>query len=393
MKLFIVPSWYPSRLNPKSGIFFHEHIRILQVAGDEVVVIASLIHSFKKIFTPNKLLKIQRGVLTEFGQTTTYRHEALNWFPKRPQKTFEYQQRQIIRLFEQAMADQGSPDLVIAHSSLFAGAALSRRLKSQNIPIIIFEHLMHFLKPDLLTDFYKDCIREAYCYADRIVATSSRLRDSITHQFPESISKIAVIPNPVDLSAFDIVPQSKAENTFEFLSVALFRPEKRHDLLLRAFAQVRQWHPKVRLTMVGDGPEFRRIKRLIAELKLTNAVTLTGYLPQPKIAVQMQKSNALVLASDFETFGVVLIEALACGLPVIATRCGGPEDIVTPESGFLVPVNNVEALSGALLQMISDYHRFDPQRIRQIAIEKYSSQSYRQAIHDLYTEIMASEKS
>ncbi|HPD25869.1 MAG TPA: glycosyltransferase, partial [Candidatus Marinimicrobia bacterium] len=209
MKLFIVPSWYPSRLNPKSGIFFYEHIRILQDAGDDVVVIVSLTHSFKKIFTPNKLLKIRSGIFTEFGQTTTYRHEALNWFPKRPQKTYRYQQRQIIQLFDQAIADQGRPEMVIAHSSLFAGAALSRWLQEQGIPLVIFEHLMHFLKPELLTGFYKDCIREAYRYADRIVAISSKLRDSIVEQFPESASKITVIPNPVDISAFSLASEGK----------------------------------------------------------------------------------------------------------------------------------------------------------------------------------------
>ncbi len=391
MKLFVVPSWYPSRLNPKSGIFFHEHIRILQDAGDNIVVIASLTHSFKKIFMPNKLLKIQRGIFTEFGQTITYRHEALNWFPKRPQKTYRYQQQQLIRLFKMAIADQGSPDLVIAHSSLFAGAALSRWLQARSIPVIIFEHLMHFLKPDLLTGFYKDCIREAYHYADRIVAISSPLRTAIVNLFPEAASKIATIPNPVDISAFNIAPWQKADGAFEFLSVALFRPEKRHDILLRAFAQVRQRHPEVRLTMVGDGPEFRRIKCLIAELNLTDAVVLTGYLPQAEIATCMQKSQALVLASEFETFGVVLIEALASGLPVIATRCGGPEDIVTPESGFLIPVNDVEALAGTMQQMITENHRFNPQNIRQMAVEKYSSQRYRQAIHDLYNEIMNSK--
>jgi len=387
MKIFIVPSWYPSQLSPKSGTFFREWAQILQKNGDDVTVIVDLVHSFRDLFR-FRHLKVVRYEPKHIDGITEYRQETLNWFPKRPHQTFQHQRLRILDLISTAVSQSGKPDLVIAQSSLFAGAELGQWTKDRNIPLIVCEHLMHFLKPDMLTGFHKDCIREAYRYTDRIVATSSPLRNAIVTQFPEATSKIATIPNPVDISAFNIAPMRKTAETFEFLSVALFRPEKRHDLLLRALAQVRQRHPEARLTLVGDGPENCHIKRLIAELKLTDVVTLTGYLPKPEIAARMQQSHALVLASDCETFGVVLIEALAGGLPVIATRCGGPEDIVSPENGFLVPVNSVEALADAMQCMITEYPRFDPQNIRQTAVEKYSGQRYRQAIHDLYNKIM-----
>lgn len=392
MKIFIVPSWYPSRITPENGSFFRDWAQVLQKYGDDVTVVTDLVHSFKDLFR-FRHFKTVRFEPENTSGVIEYRQETLNWFPKRPQETYRLQQRRLIQLFENAMVKQGRPDLIIAHSSLFAGAALGRWLNDRDIPIIVIEHLMHFLKPEMLTDFHKDCIREAYCYANRIVATSSRLRDSIVHQFPDSITKVAVIPNPVNVSAFDIESHAKApEKPFVFLVVALFRPEKRLDLLLQALASVRKNNPDVRLVLVGDGPERRRIERLITDLHLKCLITLTGYQPQVEIATWMQRCNSLVLSSEFETFGVVLIEAMASGLPVIATRCGGPEDIVTPETGFLVPVNDVSALTTAMQQMIADYRQFVPQRIRQIVMEKFSDRGYRQSIHDLYSEIITADK-
>ena len=388
MNIFIVPSWYPSKLSPENGTFFRDQAQILAKYGDDVTVIVDLVHSFKN------LLRIRRFSTVKFqpenlGGVIEYRQETLNWFPKRPQKTYFSQRRRLIKLLERAIAERGRPDLVIAHSSLFAGAELARWLKDNDIPMIVTEHLMHFLKPEMLTEFYKDCIHEAYCYADRIVATSSRLRDSIAVQFPEFPTKIVVVPNPVDISAFSPASEGKkALKPFVFLCVALLRPEKRLDLLLRAFATVRQNNPDTQLVLVGDGPQRLNIEHLISNLNLQSSVTLTGYLPQTEIAGWMQKCHTLILPSEVETFGLVLVEAMACGLPVIATRCGGPEDIVTPETGFLVPVNDVTGLTEAMQKMIIEYCQFDPQSIRQTVIDKFSDHKYYWAIHNLYDEIM-----
>jgi len=391
LKIFIVPSWYPSTISPENGTFFREQAQILAKYGDNVTVIVDLVHSFKNLFRVRRLNTVKFEP-KNIGGVIEYRQETLNWFPKRPKKTYLYQRRRLIKLLERAIAERGQPDLVIAHSSLFAGAEIGRWLKDNNIPMIVTEHLMHFLKPEMLTEFYKDCIREAYRHADRIVATSSRLRDAIVAQFPEAAPKIAVIPNPVDVSAFNFTPDTKkALKPFVFLCVALLRPEKRLDLLLQAFATVRQNNPDARLVLVGDGPLRQDIEHIISNLNLQSSVTLTGYLPQTEIASWMQKCHTLVLPSEVETFGLVLIEAMACGLPVIATRCGGPEDIVTPKTGFLVPINDVTALTAAMLKMIAEYRQFDPQSIRQTVIEKFSDYRYCQAIHNLYTEIIKNQ--
>jgi len=103
----------------------------------------------------------------------------------------------------------------------------------------------------------------------------------------------------------------------------------------------------------------------------------------------LQQCDALVNSSVIETFGVTLIEAMACGKPVIATRSGGPEDIVKPENGLLVTKDDVPALAQAIIQMAQTYTRYDPQRIRESVTSRYSEAVYVQRLADYYAQASA----
>ena len=92
---------------------------------------------------------------------------------------------------------------------------------------------------------------------------------------------------------------------------------------------------------------------------------------QDEVARLMAESAVVVLPSRAESFGAVLVEALACGTPVVATRCGGPEDIVTPEDGELVPVGDADALADAVATVLRDTGRFRPEELRERALERF----------------------
>jgi glycosyltransferase involved in cell wall biosynthesis len=111
---------------------------------------------------------------------------------------------------------------------------------------------------------------------------------------------------------------------------------------------------------MGDGPERGYLKSLAAELELESVVEFSGAYVRSEFAEALSLSDVFVLASRRETFGVVYIEAMACGVPVIATRCGGPEDFVNGLNGLLVPVEDVESLAKAMLEIrenIKNYNR------------------------------------
>lgn len=390
MKIFVVPTWYPSNLSPESGTFFVEWAKMLRRSGNEIIIVVDLVHSFKDIFRLRKWhVKYRKPVLRD--GLVEYRQETLNWFPKIPRATHYFYTRRLRRLLEKATRETGEPDFAIVHSSLYAGDAIGEWLRLHSIPWIVIEHLKEFLLPNCFTQHQITCIRQAYQNANRIVVPSSAVKNAIVVKFPEYSYKLEIVPNPVDLSSFMLKSaRPQAGGGFVFVSVALFRPEKRLDILLHAFAIALEKCPTIKLELVGDGSEREQIALLINELQMSEAVEILGYCDKTEISAIMNECHALVLTSEVETFGVVLVEAMACGLPVIATRCGGPEDILTPEIGFLTPVGDVSQLANVMCRMISEYSRFSPERIRQIAEEKYSEAAYCKAIQKIYDEIRLS---
>ena len=252
---------------------------------------------------------------------------------------------------------------------------------------MVSEHLKEFLTPGSFTAFQNTAIIKTYRSAARIVATSSALKKGIALNFPQFKEKIHIIANPVDTEIFQPDLNTSDPTTFTFVTTALFRPEKRIDLLIKAVAQLKFTRPDARLVIIGDGPERNRLRKLIKYRQLEQQITLVGYQPQAELHRILKHCHALVLTSTVETFGVALIEAMACGLPVIATRCGGPEDIVTDTTGLLVDKDDPVAIQRGLERMIDEYQNFDPALIRQTTIERFGTANYIKQYTDLLNNI------
>ena len=245
---------------------------------------------------------------------------------------FVQYKKSAITIFNKLLETHGLPDLVMIHSSLWAGGALGEILNKNKIPFILTEHLKEFLIPNGFSIFQKKMIQNTYSMASQILLSSSALKNVISNNFTIHKSKLNLLPNPVDENLFTLrnIPDSKPH--FTIVCISLFRPEKRIDLVLESFHNLFHSGIKVKLKLIGDGPLKHDIENQIQKLGISDLVELPGYLPQNRIVEELHNSHILVLASDIETFGMVLIEAQACGLPAVATDCGGPRDIIRPES-------------------------------------------------------------
>ena len=387
MKLFIIPSWYPTEIHPESGSFFRDRASILQKNGIEIIIGAPVTHSLKDFFRFSHNNTIQIDIN---GGLPTYLLESINIFPKMEKLFFKRYKKSAITIFNKLLETHGLPDLVMIHSSLWAGGALGEILNKNDIPFVLTEHLKEFLIPNGFSTFQKNIIHNTYSMASQILLSSSSLKNAISKNFNTHKSKLNLLPNPVDENLFTLRKVPNINPQFIIVCISLFRPEKRIDLVLESFHNLFHSGIKVKLKLIGDGPLKHDIENQIQKLGISDLVELPGYLPQNRIVEELHNSHFLVLPSDIETFGMVLVEAQACGLPVVATDCGGPKDIVTAESGILVTPGSVSELAGGMQKLIRSFDEFDPSEIRNSVIQKFGQQSYAESIISITTNLIKS---
>jgi glycosyltransferase involved in cell wall biosynthesis len=170
--------------------------------------------------------------------------------------------------------------------------------------------------------------------------------------------------------------------------VARLVSQKNVDGLLRAFDRATE-DADATLTVVGDGPERPSLQRTARRLGLADRVAFRGRLGREGVRAALWDAHAFVLPSHHETFGVVLLEAMATGLPVVATASGGPEDLVTSETGCLVPPGDPDALANALQRMITSWSSYDADALRQHTLDRYGPEPFVRRTRLLYGRALA----
>jgi glycosyltransferase involved in cell wall biosynthesis len=157
--------------------------------------------------------------------------------------------------------------------------------------------------------------------------------------------------------------------------------------MIRSFKSHVKKYPNSKLVIGGQGPLMEQLQTQIAQLELERNVNLKGWMDKRAIKDQMLRSHAFVHSSRVETFGVVLIEAMSCGLPIVATRSGGPQEFVKAEHGYLVDVGDQERLSESLNKMVENYSDFDRVAISKYVNENFSAQGISERLGELYRSI------
>ena len=165
---------------------------------------------------------------------------------------------------------------------------------------------------------------------------------------------------------------NKKNDQINIVSVGRLAPPKKMDDLLRGLSQCTMPKEKWQLTIVGGGSLEAPLKALTKELRLEDNVIFTGMVSHEEVCRIMSESDFFALASGYETFGVVFIEAMSYGLPVLGTRCGGPETIINKNNGLLVDNGDIDGLVKALDTMMKTYMYYSPEAIKAEVKAKYS---------------------
>jgi glycosyltransferase involved in cell wall biosynthesis len=170
--------------------------------------------------------------------------------------------------------------------------------------------------------------------------------------------------NVVDGETLDI----KKNKTFSFVFAGdLIQETKNVKGILEAFSEVLKHHKDIKLDIIGDGKDLKNYKELSDQLKLNNHVFFHGNQTNEYVFKILSQSHVLILNSYFETFSIICAEALLCGIPVISTKCGGPESFLNDETGILINRGSKKQLTKAMESMINDYDKYEPEKLKSIA--------------------------
>jgi glycosyltransferase involved in cell wall biosynthesis len=190
--------------------------------------------------------------------------------------------------------------------------------------------------------------------SDRIVTPSESLGRDVRAAFPGLARSIQAIHNCVDLAEFAGEAPSRPP-TRNLLCIAAHNEKKAIDVLLRAFARLRRTDDRLRLQLVGDGPLRADLGRLSVELSVADQVDFLGWRTRAETVDLLKQAEVLVVPSRAEPFGIVVLEGMVTGKPVVASAVGGiPEIVEDGRNGLLVPPDDPPALAGALHRVLTD---------------------------------------
>jgi glycosyltransferase involved in cell wall biosynthesis len=246
----------------------------------------------------------------------------------------------------------------------------------------------------LFPEWRRPYLETAFHDADCVMAVSRSLAEAISPWILDREDVVEIVPNMVDTSFFDLPAVPRAAGCFGILCVALLNANKRVDVLIRSFAKAFSDDPTVALEVGGDGPERRSLESLAQELGISARVRFLGLLDRTQVRSAMQRNHLFVLPSAKETFGLVCVEALACGLPVIATMSGGPEEIVSDEVGWLVEPGNVEMLAEAMrgARALGGPDASRSRRLRLYANDRFGSVAIARRLASIYADAVGSSR-
>lgn len=381
MNVFVLPSWYPSARQPMAGLFARDQALALALARPAWHVVVGLWGHHDGALNLRSAADSARALAWRLQTPAGWRthsgplHEVLTprlswtlaWAGGGVRGLLSASRANLAR----AEARFGRMALIHAHVGFPAGWVAAQLAAERGLPVLLTEHMSPFPFPALADARGQPLprLRAAFEAAQATVAVSTALAQRLRAC---GLRCDAVLPNVVDERRFALPaarpPGGRARVLF---TLGALTPQKGVDVLLRALAQLPPQAQPVQLHIGGDGPERAALQALATGLGLAAQVRFLGALRPEQTPAHFAACDAFVLASRHETFGVVLAEALMSGRPVVATRCGGPEDIVTPQNGRLVPPGDPAALAAALHEVLNAPQAFDAAALRADAVARF----------------------
>lgn len=282
----------------------------------------------------------------------------------------------------------GRPDIIHAHAAVFGGAVAIELADELGIPVVLTEHSTGFAR-NAYAKWQLQLAGKAFAGASSLIAVSPSLCELLTHRFPRTQGRWQWIPNVVARRFETRNRPARPSRSVRFLNIGLMTEKKGQFDLLSAFHRILQDELAAELWFVGDGKIRPELEARAKALGLGEKVRFLGLVPPEDIPAIMQNVDALVISSHYETFGVVAAEALMGGLPVVATRCGGPECIVGEGDGVLVPPRQPDALARAMQSVGNKLSAYDSESLAERAKARFAGPAVAAQLTETFNKVLS----
>ena len=370
MRIFIIARGYPTYENPLLGIFEFDQAKALKNKGHEVIYIAVDLRSLRRKRKLGYSSFIKDGInIEEISVPVGAVHRDFLI------KIGSYFTRNILN---KAKKKYGHPDIVHAH--FLNTAAMVSKVISKEDNYVITEHSS--MLNQNLSSKQKKRYAAVYEKADMLITVSHDLQKRIKNIL--GIDSIC-IHNMIDTKNFAYIP--KLDEDFSFVTISSLTPNKRVDLMIKGFNEFvkKNITSNVNLHIIGDGEERKNLQTLAMQLGIMDKTYFHGILSHNEVKKIFDTSNCFILTSKKETFGVACAEALLSGIPVIITKCGGPEEFVDDTNGIVIEDDEIAEAMKYMYIHICDY---DGEMISKKIYQQFSEESIVTKLEEAYYKLI-----
>lgn len=367
MKVVFLARWYPHRYDPMFGLFVQRHAEAAALYNDVSVIYVHPDESAVEKYDIDR--RKENGVDT---LRVYYRRRGRLSSPLR-----------YFKACGKALALVGKPDLIHVHVLTRMGVVAWWQKKLHGIPYIITEHWSRYLPGNDFSGFLRKTLtRWVVGQAEMVTTVTENLAMAMRGHGLQN-PRYEILPNVIDTNLFQPIPHHN--EVPRIIHISCFEDKSKNiSGLLHAMRIMGDRGVSYEAVLIGEGMDYEAMRALSERLGLQRQVRFTGLLQGKALVEELSRGDFLVLSSHYENLPVVILEALACGLPVVSTRVGGIAEIVNESNGILVAPGDPQALAGVMEQCCHTCRDYDAAQLRNSVVERYCYESVGRLLTEWY---------
>ncbi len=378
LHVLVVPSWYPNGVDKLMGQY---HIDFCEALSSLDNVKVNMLYVYRHGLSMAKDYFFGKKEFEDkFDKFSCFGRKMLDV----SKFSFDMQMKSYAKLLYKAYKKyekiHGKPDVLHAQVALPSGYACVMLSKKINVPVIMTEHFSGYLR-------FFDCQNKKYNDIVMKEAKITCVSSFMVEEYKEKGVNADVLPNVVECKTFDKTREKRPEGRYNLVSLCAMRPGKRLENIIEAIKTLKEEIPAIHYTAIGDGELLEYYKKYANDSGLSEYVSFVGRKNHDEIAEIFTKMDCMLIPSDVETFAIPAVEAMAAGIPVVATKTQGPKMFLDDTCSIMCEIDDVKDLTRAIGEMYENLDNFDSEKLKATA-KKFDSTEVARLSYKYYMEII-----